>query len=181
MTQNEMKRTVDPKKYPFSVSLESNEGESAYLVTFNDFPNVIGAGSTAEEAIKEAYENLDVLFETMEADGKAIPSPSTIDTSNLPSGKVTVRMSRTLHLALIKRAELEKMSLNSVINDAIASYVYRPTFETIPDDFIEEIVTKAITICAKQGSYSWPVYEDDAFETKKNSYSPLGRAMANAR
>jgi predicted RNase H-like HicB family nuclease len=181
MAQNDMKRTADPKDYPFSVSLESNEGKKSYLVVFNDFPNVIGGGTTIEDAVNEAYENLDVLFDTMIADGQTIPSPSAIDTSQLPSGKVTVRMSRTLHLALIKRAELEKMSLNSVINDAIAAYVYRPTFAGIPDGYLEEIVNKVATVCVKQVSAPQLSYENETFETKKNSYFPLRRAMANAR
>lgn len=122
------KPIIDVDLYPYSVSFHSYEdGVQEYEVVFSDFPYVVGGGKTVNEAVEEARGNLRAVFLSMEKDGESIPSPSTTS-DDLPSGKVTVRMTKTLHLALIKRSEKEGMSLNSVIVDAISAYVYRPTF-----------------------------------------------------
>ena len=49
--------------YEFNVSIDySGYGDKVYVVRYTDFPNVIGAGETIEEAIKEAQGNLEVYL-----------------------------------------------------------------------------------------------------------------------
>lgn len=116
--------------YPFDLSLVSFEAEDReYLVAFKDYPDIIGSGASATEAINEAYGNLAVYLEYLTDEGKAILPPSVKDQAIEPSGRVTLRMTKTLHAALIKRSEKENMSVNSVINDALARYLYSSTSE----------------------------------------------------
>jgi Uncharacterized protein encoded in hypervariable junctions of pilus gene clusters len=120
-----MFQKVDPKSYPCKISLQSSGGETLYQVSFNDFPNVIGGGATAAEALDEAYGNLDAIIDDMEKHQEPVPNPTIIDMDHLPSGKITLRMSRSLHAALIERAESEDMSINSIVIEALSEYLFQ--------------------------------------------------------
>lgn len=54
------------KKHSFEVTPTYSTGELQYVVRFTDYPNVIGAGDTVEEAIEEAEGNLEFYFEYLE-------------------------------------------------------------------------------------------------------------------
>ncbi len=51
--------------YEFNVSIDYRDypKDKVYIVKYTDFPNVIGAGDTIEEAIKEAQGNLEAYFD----------------------------------------------------------------------------------------------------------------------
>jgi antitoxin HicB len=130
MKSHNSSEKVTAKVFPYSVTYESyGENDSQYEVSFRDFPYIVGEGETVEKAVREAQGNLQAILDDMVKDGKEIKKPFCNDASKEPSGKITVRMTKTLHCALIERAETEGMSLNSVVIDAISSYVYRPSFE----------------------------------------------------
>ena len=132
-------KKLDLAIYPLSMSLRSYEGGlKQYEVEYPDFPYVVGAGDTPEEATREAQENLRLVLEDMVKDGESVPQPAVFDSSKEPSGKITVRMTKSLHRALIRRSQEERMSLNSVVVDAISAYVYqiKPTFPSKFADWI---------------------------------------------
>ena len=59
------KTTMSNKKsdnYNFSVKIRHYGNDIEYVVIFDDFPDLIGAGDTIEEAIQEAKENLEVYI-----------------------------------------------------------------------------------------------------------------------
>jgi predicted HicB family RNase H-like nuclease len=114
-------------RYPFDLSLVSFEaGDREFIATFKDYPDIIGSGASAEEAMKEAYGNLAVYLEYLSDEGENIVPPSVKLPSEEPSGRITLRMTKSLHAALIKRADKEGMSVNSVANEALAKYLYQP-------------------------------------------------------
>lgn len=114
----------DYKNYPFVVRKNDHENEDAeYVVIFNDFKNIIGSGKTVGDAIEEAYGNLEAYFEFCDEEGIEIPNPSQKDLFNSYSGKVTVRMPKSLHRDMVEYANEDGISLNSLINDAIRLYL----------------------------------------------------------
>ncbi len=61
------------------IGLIHKDAESDYGVSFPDFPGVVTAGSTLDEARAMAEEALAFHLEGMIEDGDAIPEPSTLE------------------------------------------------------------------------------------------------------
>lgn len=89
-----------------------------FVSKFPDVPGVVGGGSTPEEAVKEAYQNLEFHLECLEKDGCSLPEPTHVPYEDA-SGKLNVRMSKTLHRRAKLAADLEGVSLNTLINEAV--------------------------------------------------------------
>lgn len=103
---------------------EQNDGKEYFRAVFREFPDMIGGiGDTVSEAIEEAYSMLEVEISFREEEGMSIPSPQVIDLESTPSGRITLRMSKTLHQAVIRTSEEEGVSINSFLNEAIAFYL----------------------------------------------------------
>ena len=110
------------KNYRATVSsIETTDGIE-YYAEFPDVPGIVGGGVTPAEAVKEAYENLEVHLEFLAEDGMEIPKP-TIFPDDAFSGKFVTRISKTLHKRAKMLAEAEGISLNSLIAEAIANRV----------------------------------------------------------
>ena len=112
------------KDYRFEVYTDYCTGERQYIVKYIDFETVIGGGDTIEEAIEEAEGNLEFYLEYCEEHNIEVPEPSIHD-YELYSGKVTLRMSKSLHQKVNDRARREGVSINSLLNEAIAEYIER--------------------------------------------------------
>ena len=109
--------------YRFEVYTEySDYGDKVYVAKYYDFDNVIGVGDTIADAIKEAEDNLEVYLDFCNEKGITVPKPSRYDYNDY-SGKVTLRMSKTMHKKADELAKKEGVSLNSLLNEAIISYV----------------------------------------------------------
>lgn len=129
--QNELVR-----RYPPVVELEENDGKVYYRASFRDFPDVIGGiGDTVEEAIEEAYGLLEaeILFRSEE--GMSIPDPIVKPLTGQASGRVTLRMSKTLHQQAIEASEEDGVSLNSLINEALGFWLGARRFSDFVADF----------------------------------------------
>ena len=110
------------KDYRFEVYTDYSSGEMEYVVRFYDFPNIIGSGCSVQDAFIEAQENLDFYLEYCKDKGKVIPEPSKPSFQDY-SGKITFRMSKSLHKKIDERAKNEGISMNSLISEAVSSYI----------------------------------------------------------
>jgi predicted RNase H-like HicB family nuclease len=61
------------------IAILRKEADSDFGVDYPDFPGVITAGRTLEEARQMAAEALDLHVDGLIADGEAIPEPSALD------------------------------------------------------------------------------------------------------
>jgi len=95
------------------------DGDIEWCVEFPAVKGCIGVGDTAEEAVRVAFENLEIHLKALKHAGLPIP---TDDTASY-SGKFALRMSRTLHQQAIQAAEKEGVSLNALINEALSNRV----------------------------------------------------------
>lgn len=108
----------------FPISTE--DGSLSWGASFPDIECVVGGGDTPDEAIKEAYENLDIYLKDS-------------NKSNLPqatnpfmkeySGRFVIRISKQLHRNLAMCAEKESISLNAFCAEVLARSVERKSIE----------------------------------------------------
>jgi predicted RNase H-like HicB family nuclease len=61
------------------IALLHRNGRKGYGVSFPDFPGCVSAGSTIEDALREAAEALALHVDGMREDGDKIPKPRTVE------------------------------------------------------------------------------------------------------
>lgn len=106
--------------YRFNVyPVETTEGVE-WIVRFPEVNNCGGSGKTVELAIQDAYENLEFELAMMEEEGKPLPISNS---KNNYSGKLLVRMPKSLHERLTKIAEEEEVSINQLVVSTLSERV----------------------------------------------------------
>ncbi len=118
-----MKTVEQYLEMPYHVSVargESANGASAWAASVDELPDCTATGSTPEEAVKRLRRAMSRwISEALKAD-RAIPEPRQERTA---SGRLLVRMPRTLHAELSATAEREGVSLNQFITGALSTAV----------------------------------------------------------
>lgn len=114
--------SIDLKKYSFETSLDERGVSPYFVVRFKDFDNVVGTGDTIEEAISDAFDVLEEEIEYRNEKHLSIPAPSS-NTIQDVSGRITLRMPKSLHRKLIAFAAEEGVSLNSAIDNILAEHL----------------------------------------------------------
>ena len=98
-------------KYPKQV-FWSDEDEG-YIAIAPDLPGSSAFGESEAEALRELDDVITGWIAAAKAIGNAVPPPSTPDKQH--SGKLLVRMPRTLHRELTEEALRERVSLNQYV------------------------------------------------------------------
>ncbi|NLT48118.1 MAG: type II toxin-antitoxin system HicB family antitoxin [Clostridiales bacterium] len=80
----------------------------------------IGDGETMEKAIADVYAVAEDLIEIAREDGKEIPMPQYYKDIDDFSGKLSIRLPKTLHKQVSERAKAEECSINQLIGTYIA-------------------------------------------------------------
>ncbi len=101
--------------YPYELSDWDGDG---YFSSHPDLPGCMSSGASAAEAIENLDAARELWIETRLEDGYNIPEPVGGDYS----GRVSLRMTPSLHAQLAKISRREKMSLNALLNQALASF-----------------------------------------------------------
>ncbi len=110
----------EPTRYPKHV-FWSDEDEG-FIAVAPDLPGSSAFGETEAEALAELDQAIEAWIEAARAAGNAVPVPSR-PASDLPSGKVLVRMPKGLHRRAALSAEREDVSLNQFIVACLAEAV----------------------------------------------------------
>lgn len=97
---------------PYRVVLHPSE-EGGYAVEVLELPGCISQGQTMEEALKMIEDAKLCWLEAALEEGIDIPEP-TSGTDDY-SGKLNIRIPKSLHRTLAERAKDEKVSLNQYI------------------------------------------------------------------
>ena len=104
---------------PYHITLvqDGEENGGKWVAAAEELPDCTSRADTAEEAIAGLKGAMAAWITVALKEGRDIPEPRSEAT---PSGRLLLRMPRTLHAALTKAAERENVSLNQFITDALA-------------------------------------------------------------
>jgi antitoxin HicB len=107
---------------PYHITLlqDGEENGGKWIAAAEELPECASRGETAEEAIASLKDAMAAWISAALREGRDIPEPRSM-TSH--SGRLLLRMPRSLHSALTQAAQRENVSLNQFITDSLASVV----------------------------------------------------------
>jgi antitoxin HicB len=107
---------------PYRVTLDREEvgGEERWVASVDELPGCTSTGKTRDEAAGGVREAVAAWVATALEEGREIPEPGA---KAAYSGRLLLRMPRSLHGELTRAAEREGVSLNQLITDVLASAV----------------------------------------------------------
>lgn len=105
---------------PYSYSLIPDENEGGFAIKVNELPGCISQGATTEDAMRRIHEAMEGWFEVAMAESIAIPEPGDAEDY---SGKFLVRVPKSVHAALARKAKAEGVSLNLFAASALSRAV----------------------------------------------------------
>jgi predicted RNase H-like HicB family nuclease len=94
--------------------------EKRYGAFVLELPGCFSGGDTPEEAVTELQDAMTVWIESELERGHDIPEPIDPEKS---SGRLTFRIPPSLHYRAQLRAQLEGVSLNRLLSDAVSRYL----------------------------------------------------------
>jgi predicted RNase H-like HicB family nuclease len=107
---------------PYHITLVQDgiENGDKWIAAAEELPDCTSRGDTAEDAIAGLKGAMAAWIAAALKAGRDIPEPRSVATH---SGRLLLRMPRSLHAALRQAAERENVSLNQFIADSLASVV----------------------------------------------------------
>jgi len=116
-TLNQKKKQIDKPSLEYYLNLQYSvtlypDSEGGYVAQIKDLPGCLSQGETLEETIVNINEARELWIETAYEAGDEIPLPITDDNY---SGKLLLRMPKSLHRRLAEASERENISLNQYI------------------------------------------------------------------
>ncbi len=108
------------KAEEYSYSVVWSADDKAFIGRVDEFPSLAAHGSTQEKALHEIGNVVKFVLEDLAAEKEQIPVPLS---KRDFSGKLNVRMPKTLHRRLAAESTREGVSLNNWINTKLASPV----------------------------------------------------------
>ncbi|HHV56321.1 MAG TPA: type II toxin-antitoxin system HicB family antitoxin [Firmicutes bacterium] len=102
---------------PYKVVLHPAQ-EGGYVAEIPDLPGCLTQGETIEEAINMIQDAKICWLRSALEDGVEIPEPG--QTLDEYSGRLNIRIPKSLHRTLAERARQERVSLNQYINYQLA-------------------------------------------------------------
>jgi predicted RNase H-like HicB family nuclease len=110
---------TEASRYPANVFWSAED--EGYIAIAPDLPGCSAFGTTQQEALTELQDAIAAWIEAARAAGNAVPPPSRPAEEANCSGKVLVRMPKSLHAGLAKQAKQEEVSLNQHIASLLTS------------------------------------------------------------
>jgi predicted RNase H-like HicB family nuclease len=125
------------EKYPAHIFW--NDEDEGYIALAPDLPGCSAFGGTQEEALGELQHAILAWKEAAAKAGNPIPDPSRPEAEPAASGKVLLRLPRSLHAQLIKGAKRDRVSLNqyivSLLSTASAGLAVKQVIADVLRDF----------------------------------------------
>jgi antitoxin HicB len=134
VAEDEVRRYL---KLPYRIAVVRDEAgdESSWRAAIDELPGCEVHGATPADAAARIPAALAEWVATAQAEGREIPEPR--EARNY-SGRLLLRMSRSLHCELAQGAERDQVSLNAYINYLLAGAQQQqrraePTERSVPD------------------------------------------------
>jgi predicted RNase H-like HicB family nuclease len=140
---------MDSNRYPFII--EWSEEDHEYVATCPAFPGLSAFGETEEEALREGKIALAGFIETCEANNMSLPEPAI---RGAFSGKLQLRLPKSLHRLASQMANSEDVSLNTYIMDAIRARVSAEQFGGRVLNELRTAVASVLTVRPQTTQYT---------------------------
>lgn len=111
---------IDPRAYNISIRLGTFEGEAQFEARVKELPDLAEYGDTYAEAYDLAVDAIETAAAAYAEQGRAFPE-ALMPAADL-SGRVTLRLPRSLHRAVAAAAEDEGVSLNQHLVNVLSYY-----------------------------------------------------------
>ena len=111
---------IDASNYNITVRRGWFDGELCYEARVAELPDVAEYADSFEEAYVLAIDTIEVTAEMFAAQGKAMPTPMV--PADDYSGRVTLRLAKSLHRSLAQAANNEGVSLNQHLTNILNYY-----------------------------------------------------------
>ena len=117
--RNKMKANTNRNldQYQFTVRPLTKDEGGGYLVEYLDIPGCMSDGETIAEAIVNGREALRDCIDVFRKSDRRLPKPS------VEAAQWRQRLPRTLYSKLTKQAEIEGVSINSLVTAIIAEAI----------------------------------------------------------
>lgn len=109
------------EEYTISVRKERMDGDVYWVARVEELPDIMEFGETRDEAYNLALDTITTGQEMCLSEGTPFPAPKVFQDSEA-SGRVTLRLPKSVHANCIRRAEEEGVSLNSYILTCVTAY-----------------------------------------------------------
>lgn len=111
---------IDPETYTIIVRKGIFGGETCFEARVAELPDIAEYADSYEEAHALAIDTIEGTAEICAEQGKTMPMP--IIPANDYSGRVTLRLAKSLHRALAEAAAQENVSLNQHLTNILNYY-----------------------------------------------------------
>lgn len=135
----------DAEEYTISIRLESIEGERLYVARVDELPDVEEYADSYEFARQLALDTIRITQKLFRDKGVPFPSPKVFAATEV-SGRVTLRLPKSLHATCVKNSEEDDVSLNSYLITCIASYVGGRSEKMVPTIELQSSLTQRIAV-----------------------------------
>lgn len=107
----------EARRYPFTFERISDEDGGGYLAYSTAFPGILGDGEEMDDAANDLETLLADIIQRRIEKGMALPPRKAVqeDGAKEYSGKLSLRVSRSVHRDLSERAMYEGVSINTLI------------------------------------------------------------------
>lgn len=109
---------MDATKYNITVRKGVFSGEECYEARVLELPDVAEYADSFEEAYALVIDTVETTAEIFAEKGKVMPVP--FEPADDFSGRVTLRMPKTMHRAYSRMAEIEDVSLNHLLVNCLS-------------------------------------------------------------
>lgn len=111
---------IDPTKYTITVRKGLFHNEECFEARVSELPDVVEYADSFDEAYALAIDTIETTAAIFEEQGKTMPEP--MIPADDYSGRVMLRLPKSLHRALAKAANSEGVSLNQHLTNVLNYY-----------------------------------------------------------
>lgn len=132
-----------------------------------EFHGCFAQGETVEDAYANLEKAAESWIETSLSQGQEVPEPSSSTTF---SGKIALRLPRSIHRQAAKMAERDRSSLNTYLVSAVAAKVGAEDFNSLLalrlEVRLEQHLTTTFSRLAQAAFYAWNDYRAEQTSTQ---------------
>ncbi|PKM21141.1 MAG: hypothetical protein CVV11_06705 [Gammaproteobacteria bacterium HGW-Gammaproteobacteria-15] len=145
-------KKFDPEMYTISVQKVVIDKDVLYVAKVAELSDVQEYADTESEARALAIDTICTAYAMFEEQGLIFPEPNLADETPV-SGRLTLRMPKSVHSQLIKEANKEDASLNQVVLTALTSYLDKQSTARVIESTLGAITSAYKNVLSVQADF----------------------------